>query len=123
MTAQLTHSHLVGGTVVGGNEVGYSFGLREVHLTVEIGTLGELAWKGHPAAILYEQFKYLVNDIARAVTRDLRAVFARVAVRGLENGNQYLVDIGNMSVMDGVRPGVGEVFREDTRKNLKRLIS
>ena len=60
MTAQLTQSHLMGGLVGRGDEVGHGFGLREVHLAVQIGAHGELARAGHSAAVGNEQFQYLI---------------------------------------------------------------
>jgi hypothetical protein len=46
-------------------------------------------------------------------------------VRGSEYAYQYLVNeifaVLDVAIMDGVGLGVGEVFGEDVRKNLKRL--
>jgi len=51
MASELTHGHLVGSLVGGGDEVGYGLGLREIHLAVEVGALGIFAGGGHAAAV------------------------------------------------------------------------
>ena len=75
------------------------------------------------------------------MTADFRTIFASIAVRSAENGDQHLVDclwrrnrhtldiatmvftLDDVAKVDGVGLGVGEVFGEYTRKNLKRLSS
>lgn len=53
----------MGGCVPGGDEVGYGFGLAEVHLAVEVGALGVFAWLGHHAAVLEEEFDDALQDV------------------------------------------------------------
>ena len=79
-------------SVSGGDEVGHGFGLAEVELAVEVGALGELTWAGHAAAVLDEEFQDLIDDIGGAVTGDFHGVFAGVAVRGTEDGDEGFID-------------------------------
>jgi hypothetical protein len=65
------------------------------------------------------------------VTRDFHTVLARIAAGSAEDTYQdlvddvlvlcYIVGLNDVAIMDGVGLGVGEVFGEDVRKNLKRL--
>ena len=64
----LLHGNFVGGGVSGGDEVGYGFCLAEIHLAVEVCTLGVFAWLGHRAAMLEEEFYDALQDVSRTVT-------------------------------------------------------
>ena len=59
MPPQLTQRHLMSGLIGRSNQVGHSLSLREVHLTVEIGTLGKFTRKSHTASVLNQQFQHL----------------------------------------------------------------
>ena len=79
-------------SVGGSDEVGHGFGLAEVELAVEVGSLGELSGVGHTAAVLDEEVQDLIDDIGGAVTGDFHGVFAGVAVRGTEDGDEGFID-------------------------------
>ena len=59
------------------------------------------------------------------MARDFGAVFACVRIGGTEDAHQYFIDnlwsIFDMSVVDGIGLGLGEILREDMGKNFKRL--
>jgi hypothetical protein len=57
------------------------------------------------------------------VTGDFCAILAGIRMRGAEDGNQHLVDVADMAVVDGIGVGRREVLGEYTGKNLKRLVS
>ena len=57
------------------------------------------------------------------MTGNFCAVFASIAVRGAKDAYQHLVNIANMTVVDGVWTDMGQIFGENTRKNLKRMFS
>ena len=60
MAFQLAHGYLVSGAVGRGDKVGHGFSLREVHLAVEVGSLGKLAGFSHAAAVFDKEFQYLI---------------------------------------------------------------
>ena len=78
----------------GGDEVGHGFGLAEVHLAIKEGTLGILSRCGKAASAINEQAQGLLEDIGRTMARDLYRVFARIGVRGTEEGDEHLVKHG-----------------------------
>jgi len=57
------------------------------------------------------------------MTGNFCAVFASIAVRGAKDAYQHLVNIANVTVVDGVWTDMGQIFGENTRKNLKRMFS
>ena len=49
--------------ITGGNEVGHGLSLREVHLAVEEGALGELPGASQTAASLDEELQDALEDV------------------------------------------------------------
>ena len=123
MTTQLREGDVVGRLVGGCDEVCYSFCLGEVELSVEVGTLCELSRMGHTTTVLYQEFQHLIQYIAGTVTGDFSRVFARVGMGSTENGDEHLINVGNVAVVDGVGLGVGQILGEYAGKNLQRLFS
>ena len=96
-SAQLAQGEAVRGGRGGGDEVGHGFGLAEVHLAIEEGTLGVLARCGKAASAIDEEAQGLLEDIGGAMTRDLYRVFARIGVGRTEEGDEHLVEHGAVS--------------------------
>ena len=91
VSLQLAECHVVSGLVGRADEVSHGFSLREVHLAVEEGTLSELTRSGSRAAVLYQQRHHPLQYIRRAMTGNLRGVFARVRMRSTEHAHQHFV--------------------------------
>ena len=122
MPLQLAHGNLVGGTVGGGDEVGYGFCLGEVEFAVEVGTLGEFARVGLATTLLREAGEDLLSDVRRAMERDFSRVLTCVGVGGTENGDKNVVNdlpfvVGDDTMMKCIRTGIlnwlGKHFAED----------
>lgn len=63
LSAHLADGEMVGGGVAGSDEVGYAFGLTEVHFAVEEGALGVFAGPGHAAALAGEELHDALEDV------------------------------------------------------------
>ena len=95
-----------------GDHVGHGLGLREVEFPGQVGADGEFARLGHASARGGQQPEDFRDDVGGAVARDFDRVFARVGVRGAENGRQHVVDhavaVGYRAVMHRVAVCLGE---------------
>ena len=90
--AHLVHGHAVGSSGSGCNEVGHSFGLAQVHLAIQEGTLGIFTRSGGTASLADEELHHLLKDVARSVAGDFRGILASVRVGGTEKADQHFVD-------------------------------
>ena len=96
--AHLREGHAVLGCTLGGDEVGHGLGTAEVHLAVEVGAAGVFAWLSHAAALVGQRLEERLLYVEGAVASDLHHVLACVAVRGIEAGDQHLVE--KLTLMD-----------------------
>ena len=88
----LVHGHAVGSGRGGCNEVGHGFGLAQVHLTVQEGTLGVFTRSGGTASLADEKLHHLLEDIARSVAGNFRGILTSVRVGGTEKADQHFID-------------------------------
>ena len=89
--AHLVRGQRVGGLRRGGDEVPDGFRLREVQLAGQVGADGELARRCHACPGGDEQPQDFGDDVGGAVAGDLDRIFARIGVRGAEDGGQHVV--------------------------------
>ena len=88
----LVHGHAVGSGRSGCNEVGHGFGLAQVHLAIQEGTLGVFTRSGGTASLTDEKLHHLLKDVARSVAGDFRGILASIRVGGTEKADQHFVD-------------------------------
>ena len=50
----------MGGLISRGYQIGHSLGLSEIHLAIEVGTLGKFARVRHATAVLDELLQHLI---------------------------------------------------------------
>ena len=106
--AHLLHGHPVHRCRGGGNQVGYGFGLAQVHFAMHEGTLGKFAGPGQPATLGDEQLQHFLQDIVAPVAADFGAILARVGMGCPENRDQHLVD--DVISLDNLSEGQGVGF-------------
>ena len=102
----------MGSSGSGCNEVGHSFGLAQVHLAVQKGTLSVFTRSSGTASLADKELHYLLKDVARTVAGNFRGILTSVRVRGTEKADQHFVDnfsFGreDMSEGEGIRRTFG----------------
>ncbi|EDY96499.1 hypothetical protein BACPLE_00942 [Phocaeicola plebeius DSM 17135] len=90
--AHLVHGHAVGSGRGGCDEVGHGFGLAQVHLAIQEGTLGIFTRSGGTASLADKELHHLLEDVARAVAGDFCGILSGVRVGGTEKADQHFVD-------------------------------
>lgn len=74
------------------DEVGYRFGLAQVHFAVHECPLRVFARLRHAATLRKEQLQHAVQNVGRAVAGYFDAVFARIGVRRPKQADQHFVN-------------------------------
>ena len=92
---------------VGGDDIGNSLGLRQVHLPVQEGPAREFSGLGKARACFQKEPHQLLNNVGRCVCGNLHRIFSGVAVRGAEHGYHHLVQAGHLSVVERIAGGLG----------------
>ena len=114
LSTHLAHGHLMGCLVGRGYQVGHSFRLREVHLSVEESPLGKLAWQSLSGSVLNEQFQYALHDIWTSMTTDFGAVLTCIAMWCAEYRHQHIIhSLAYASIMKRMRRLVVQGTAED----------
>ena len=91
---------MVGGSAIGSNEISYGFGLTEVELSVEEGTLGKFARLCLLASKLNETLDDSIHYETGAMARNFDGIFTCVAMRGSEKAEEDFVNNGTRRVRD-----------------------
>ncbi|CDD33298.1 putative uncharacterized protein [Bacteroides sp. CAG:714] len=89
--------HLIHGQPVGsrrrrGNQIGYGFGLTQVHLPVQESTLGKLSRTGGTTSVPDEKLHDLLEDVRGTVAGNLDRIFSRIGMGRMKQADQHLVD-------------------------------
>ena len=92
MSTELGECHVVGGSAIGSNEISYGFGLTEVELSVEKGTLGKFTRLCLLASELNETLDDSVHYETGAMAGDFDGIFTCVAVWGSEKAEEDFVN-------------------------------
>ena len=94
MSTKLGECHVVGSSTIGSNEISYGFGLTEVELSVEEGTLSKFTRLCLLASKLNETLDDSVHNETGAMARDFDGIFACIAVGGSEKAEEDFVNNG-----------------------------
>ena len=96
--AQLLQGNVVGGPVLGGDQVGDGLGLGQVHPAVQEGPFGKLTGGGHLGPCGYQCPQYLGDNVLGPMTIYLGGVLPGVGVGSPEDHGHDLVDNGLRSI-------------------------
>ena len=91
-TTHLVHGHAVGSGGSGCNEVGHGFGLAQVHLAIQEGTLGIFTRSCGTASLADKELHHLLEDIARSVAGNFRGILTSVRVGSTKKADQHFID-------------------------------
>jgi hypothetical protein len=89
---------LVGLRGGGVDEIGHRLGLRQVHLAIQEGALGELARLGHAGAVIEQALQHHLRREVAPVARDLDEVFPGGGIGRAEDGDDDLIDVRTVLV-------------------------
>ena len=100
MSTKLGECHVVGGSAIRSYEIGYGFGLTEVELSVEEGTLSKFTRLCLLASKLNETLDDSVHNETGAMAGDFDGIFTCIAVGGTEKAKEDFVNNGTRRVCD-----------------------
>ena len=92
MPFKLADGHLMLCPACRGYKVSHGLSLCEVHLPIEIGSPRIFSRLSLAAPVVFQSHQYLLNNVCRAMTGYLHAVFTGVAVWSAVDGYHDVVD-------------------------------